>query len=84
MPEICCASLKVKYLKRSGKVKEINRKSLDLNYVKLVLDMVVNNKNFKKFVDIEISNVCMKIIPGGSETDTNSEYEGDISDNSEN
>lgn len=84
MPEVCCASLRIKYLKKSGKVKEINNKSLGLEYVKLALDSIVNDRKFKKFIDVQITNVCMKIVPGLSDTDTNSDYEGDISDNSEN
>jgi len=83
MPEVCCASLIVKYLKKSGKLKEINIETLGLEYIKQVLDRLVNDRKFHKFVDVKINNICMKTIPGLSDTDTNTDYEGDISDNSE-
>ena len=80
MKEICCSNIKVRYLKKSGKVKEF-QKTINVAATKMLLDSIANHIKFKRFIDVKMSHVCLK---SHSDTETNSEfeYEGDVSDNS--
>lgn len=79
MKETCCSNIKVRYLKKSGKVKEFH-KTINVSSTKLLLDSISNQIKFKRFLDVQMTHICLK---AHQDTETNSEYEGDISDNSD-
>ena len=84
MRETCCVTLKITYLKKNGSVKEFKKKRVDITSVKNTLDSISNIYKFKKFIEVKYSHICFKRFPGiRSETESNSDYEGDVSDNTD-
>ena len=84
MRETCCVTLKVKYLKKNGSIKEFKKYRVDITSVKSELDSIANLNKFKKFIEVKYSHICFKRFPGiRSETESNSDYEGDVSDNTD-
>lgn len=79
MKETCCSKIKVRYLKKSGKVKELSR-TINVSAIKILLDSIANQIKFKRFIDVKMTHICLKF---HADTETNSEYEGDISDDSD-